>query len=208
MRDAMKLSRTISRLRRHESGATAVEFAMVAGIFFMLMFGIIEYGLIMLSKVAIESAVMQVSRATSIGTDSYAGCSDRVCAIKKLVSEKTLGLVKSESVQVTANVVASPSAGTPPVPDICLNQSNDPYPATCPSGSGYINNDGTPGYQYNGGIDATSIGKGGDLVEIRVTYLWRVLFPMFEMFQSYEGSGGSKGYVVITSSAVIKNEPF
>jgi hypothetical protein len=176
--------------------------------FFMLMFGIIEYGMIMLTRVAIESAVMQVTRSASIGT-VVPGCSDRVCAVKKLVEQKTLGFVKKESVIVTATATAptSPLTTTAPIPDICLDNPATPYPAICPVGGGFINNDGNPGYQATG-AGAVSIGNAGDLVEIRVTYLWRVLFPMFEIFQSYSGTGGRKGFLVITSSSVIKNEPF
>jgi len=194
-----------SRLCRHKEGATAVEFAVVAGAFFMLLFGIIEYGMIMLTKVAIESAVTQVTRSASIGT-VVAGCSDRVCSVKKLVQDKTLGLVNNESVIVTATVVSNPTTVTPPVPDICLDSPATPYPASC--AGVYIDNNSTPGYQQSGGINGASIGLAGELVEIRVTYLWRVLFPMFEIFQSYAGAGGQRGLLVITSSSVIKNEPF
>lgn len=202
----MNLIGIVRRLRRHENGATAVEFAIVATIFFTLLCGTVEYGMIMFTKIAVESAVMQVSRSASIGDGSYGGCSDRVCAIKKLVYERTQGLVNKDSVQVTSAVVASPATASPPTPDICLDNASVPDPATC-AGS-YIDNNGTPGYQQSAGIDSTSIGEAGDLVEIRVTYLWKVLFPMFEIFQTYAGTGGKKGYLVITSSAVIKNEPF
>jgi hypothetical protein len=201
----MKRSPFIRSLCRNKSGATAVEFAIVSFAFFMLMFGIIEYGLIMLTKVALESAVVQVTRSASIGT-VVPGCTDRVCAVRQLVRDKTLGLVKSQSVVVTATVVSTPTTATPPKPDICLDNVSTPYqPAPCTI---FIDNNGTPGYQQFGGINATSIGLANDLVEIRVTYLWRVLFPMFEIFQSYSGTRGQKGLLVLTSSAVIKNEPF
>ncbi len=207
----MKPIRLLRRLRRHQEGATAVEFAIVGFMFFMLMFGIIEYGMIMLTKVAIESAVMQVSRSSSLGTvagtdpDTNVTCRSTECAARSLVRDKTLGLVNSQAVRVTSSVVSAAAAASPPIPDICLANPDNPYPATCPTGSNFINNDGTPGYQPPG---ALSLGNGGDLVEIRVTYLWRVLFPMFELFQPQANAGGQRGFLVITSSAVIKNEPF
>ena len=204
--------RLLRRLRRHQEGATAVEFAIVGFMFFMLMFGIIEYGMIMLTKVAIESAVMQVSRATSLGTlggndpDTNIACIDRVCTARWLVRQRTLGLLNSQAVRVTGNVISAAATASPRVPDICLGDPADPYPTTCPTGSNFINNDGIPGYQSS--ATALSGGGAGDLVEIRVTYLWRVLFPMFEIFQPQADAGGQRGFLVITSSAVIKNEPF
>jgi hypothetical protein len=201
----MKRLPLIRRLCRNKSGATAVEFAIVSFAFFMLLFGIIEYGMIMLTKVAIESAVVQVTRSASIGT-VVPGCTDRVCAVRQIVRDKTLGLVKSQSVVVTATVVSSPTTSSPPKPDICLDNVATPYQAApCTM---FIDNNLNSAYDAYGGLNATSIGLADDLVEIRVTYLWRVLFPMFEIFQSYAGTGGQRGLLVITSSAVVKNEPF
>jgi Flp pilus assembly protein TadG len=183
-----------------ERGATAVEFALVASSFFMLMFGIIEYGMIQFTKVAIESATIQMSRNSSIGSVT-AGCADRVCEVKKLVQQKTQGLVRPESVSVTATVISNPTTLTPAKPDICLANPAVPYPVTC-VGS-YVENSGNPiAYDPPPALTNASIGNAGDLVELRVTYLWRVLFPMFTSYF------GTNGVLTISASTVIKNEPF
>lgn len=194
----MKQIGILRRLTRDNRGATAVEFAVVSGVFFMLMFGIIEYGMIMLTKVAIESATNQVGRTASLG-NVCGGCVDRVDSIRQSIAQKTIGLVDPQSVVVTSAVVNNPTTATPPVPDICLDNPNDPYPATCTS---WVNNDGVNGYQQNSGLGAGSIGGAGDLVEVRVTYLWKVLFPVFQ------SSFGNNGVLTISSSTVVKNEPF
>ncbi|MDX2095768.1 MAG: TadE/TadG family type IV pilus assembly protein [Alphaproteobacteria bacterium] len=189
------------RWMRDTAGATAIEFAVVSGVFFMLMFGIIEYGMIMLTKVAIESATQQVGRSASIG-NNVAGCANPVCSIKKIIADKTVGLVNPKSVIVTATVVSGATTGTPPTPDMCLADAANPFPATCPPGAPFQNNNGVAGYQLSAGLTAGSIGGAGDLVEIRVTYLWRVLFPLFR------SQFGRNGVLTITSSTVVKNEPF
>lgn len=190
----------IRGIYKNQQGATAVEFAIVASAFFMLMFGIIEYGMIQFTKVAIESATIQVSRNASIGVIT-GSCADRVCEVKKLVQQKTQGLVRPESVWVNAVVISNPTTTTPPKPDICLDNVATPYPATC-TGS-YVENGGNPtAYDAPPDLDATSIGNAGDLVEIRVTYLWRVLFPIFRSYF------GPDGVLTISASTVIKNEPF
>jgi hypothetical protein len=40
------------------------------------------------------------------------------------------------------------------------------------------------------------------MIEVRVTYLWRVMFPMFR------SQFGTNGVLTVTSSTVVKNEPF
>ncbi len=188
-----------ARCLRDRRGATAIEFAIVAFAFFILMFAIIEYGLIMLTKVAIEAATIQVSRSASIGAVG-AGCNDRVCEIRRLVQEKTFGLIDAQSVNVTATVVSSPTTATPPKPDICLDNPATPYPPTC---TAWQENGGDPlSYNPPAALGATSIGNAGDVVEVRVTYLWRVLFPIFRSYF------GNNGVLTISSSTVIKNEPF
>jgi Flp pilus assembly pilin Flp len=194
----------LRRFTRHQQGATAVEFAIVSGAFFLLLMGVIEFGLIMLTKVAIESATTQVSRSGSIGS-IVPGCPDRVCSIKKLVEEKTYGLVARNSVVVTAKFVSrpglGPSAGSPPVPDICLADINNPYPATCTT-VGYQDNNSDGDYDPPPDLLPTSIGQAGDVIEIRVTYLWRILFPLFRNYF------GPNGVLTITTSTVVKNEPY
>lgn len=194
----MNYTQIFRRFRRDDGGATAVEFAVVSGAFFMLIFGIIEYGMIMMTKVAIESATSQVGRSASIGSVGT-GCADRVCTIRQIIADKTTGLVDPQSVVVTSTVVSSPTTATPPIADICLENPAIPYPASC---SSFVNNDGVSGYQQTGGLSDAAIGGAGDVVEIRVTYLWRVLFPVFQ------SAFGTNGVLTISSSTVVKNEPF
>ncbi len=186
------------RTKRDERGATAVEFALVAGAFFMLLLGVIEFGLVMFSKVAIESALQQSARDVGIGRQ-VAGCSDRACSIMRLVEQRTASLPKSQSVKVTATVANNSAVPSPSIPDVCLDDPNVPYPATC---SVFENNNGTLGYQPTGALGNVSIGNAGDMIEVRVTYLWRVMFPMFR------SQFGTNGVLTVTSSTVVKNEPF
>lgn len=53
--------------RRHESGASAVEFALVLPILMLLLFGIIQYGLHFFAKQSAVSAVREAARRTAVG---------------------------------------------------------------------------------------------------------------------------------------------
>ena len=63
----------VRRTRRREDGATIVEAALIAPVFFLLLFGIVECGAFMFNRTAVGDAVAQAARAGSIsGNDSDA----------------------------------------------------------------------------------------------------------------------------------------
>ncbi len=51
------------RIRRDESGASAVEFAMVLPVFLLLFFGVLEYGWLMTQEITLTRAVAEGARA-------------------------------------------------------------------------------------------------------------------------------------------------
>jgi hypothetical protein len=192
----------LHRLLRDERGSTIVEFAVVSVVIIMIMCAIIEYGLIQMTKIAIENATQQVARSSAINT-ATSGC-DRVCQITALVQQNTHGIINAQNIVVTSEVITSPSEAPPPQPDVCLDDPSNPYPATCPLGApgqAYINNDGVPGYhQYNSSA-SNNAGGSNDLVQISVFYNWQILFPILKPFFA-------NGVYPISSTTVVRNEPF
>jgi hypothetical protein len=189
--------RIFRRLMRDHAGAVLIEVVVVAFVFFSMTFAIIEYGMIMLTKIAIESATQQVSRSSGVNK-AVGGCTDRACQVSKLVQDKTLGLISPQYVNITSRVVSSPTDASPPIPDTCLDTPGVPSPPAC---FGYLNNDGVAGYQQPVSVSVAAVGATSDLVEIRVSNLWQVMFPLMKPFFK-------NGVVVISSSTVVKNEPF
>lgn len=190
---------------RDQRGASIVEFAVVAPVFFMLILGILEFGLFMFHKVVIESITMQVGREASLNTSSgYSGCTggnDRYAYIRCYVREKSAFLINGDQTQVNIRTVAE---GGTRVPDICL--SVDPpssTPATC---ARYEEVNGIPNYQ--GIATNNNVGGAGELVEVRVSYPWQILIPFLDQFiGSTQQDGTRTGVVMITSSTVFRNEP-
>ncbi len=185
-----------SKFKRDENGATAVEFAIVSTVFFMMMMGIVEYGLFTMSQVAIESAVTQAGRSAAIGSTT---APDRALQVSALIQQKTGGLINASSVSVTA---AKVSDGGTLTPDLCMNGPNGTATTgNCPPGTQFVEVNGMMGYQGNATMNNTSLGAPGDLIEVRASYPWHVLFPILGQFF------GTNGVVLITSSTVVKNEP-
>ena len=68
-----RLARMAGRFARAERGATAVEFALVGIPFLMLIFAIIELGLVFLVSITLETAVADVGRTIRTGQVQTAG---------------------------------------------------------------------------------------------------------------------------------------
>lgn len=68
-----RLARMAGRFARAERGATAVEFALVGMPFLMLIFAIIELGLVFLVSITLETAVTDVGRTIRTGQVQTAG---------------------------------------------------------------------------------------------------------------------------------------
>lgn len=189
---------------RDTQGATIVEFAVVAPIFFLLMMAIIEFGLYMMTSVALESAVGQAGRVASLG----AGSTDVATQVENTIKKKTAGLPRANSIIIEANVVNANTTGGTVKPDLCLphGPSGAPSSGPCPVGIPFIDNNGNGTYDDSGKV---SLGQPGQLVEIRASYPWRVYFPILNQFFVAKDSQGNnvKGISMITATTVVKNEP-
>ena len=92
----MPLSGLMRRWRREESGATAVEFAIIAMPFVLLLFGLVSVCLYYFADFSMENATWQAARAVRTGqlqqsSGAYSGATtnaDRQMALKKAFCDK------------------------------------------------------------------------------------------------------------------------
>ncbi len=147
------------RLRKQKDGATAVEFALVAPIFFLLMMGIVEFSLIMFASSVVENATTMAARYGITG-DNYsapdafqqntAGLS-REAFIESAIKDLSSGLLDPEKVDITHKTFSSLGSGA--------QTSSGAY------------------------------GDGGDTVLYTVTYAWPIFTPLFgEFFADGDGN--------------------
>ena len=198
--------RRLTSFRANERGATTIEFAIVSIPFFLLFLGIIEFGMFMLAQVTLESAVGQAGRASSISTltdDATAQGGSRVQVVESIILNKASGgLIHRDQIFFSENILA---AAQPTPPDVCFTTVTHipikPAPPQCGTDDTtyYIKGDHSnrlyvqPGNADSGGVDA-------DVVEVRATYPWHVLFPIFGQYF------GDHGTVLISASTVVRNE--
>ena len=114
----------LHRLKGDRRGATAIEFALVANVFVVLVFLMLEASWMMVIEMAINDAAQEASRLGSLGTLPATGT--REDAIKAAVVTRAAGLLTSDYLTITmqsygsiynyghhaANATQTPGAGS------------------------------------------------------------------------------------------------
>ena len=180
------LARAGRRFRKSQGGATAVEFALVAGPFFYVLGCICETGLMLFSEYVLQNATQDAARlvrtghvSTTSGTllMTAAEFKAQVCATVSIIFDC------SSKVTVYVNSADSFAALTAAVDDpVNIGASAD----------------GTPYAQV--------YTPGGTLKAVAViaTYDWDFVFPFMEFLGNIDGNNKRRLYGI----ALFRNEPF
>jgi Flp pilus assembly pilin Flp len=174
----------LGRFRRDSSGATAVEFAMVAPLFFLMLGVIIETGLMLFTEYVIQTGVQDAARLVRTGQaqDAQLAAADLKGKICNLA-----GVIIDCPGKVTVYVAAATDfAALKTAMPSYLGIGKKP--------------DGTPGpSSYNCGGPAAAVG-------IIATYDWDFNIPYFMQFLS--NMSGNTNTRRLAGFAMFKNEPF
>jgi GTPase involved in cell partitioning and DNA repair len=98
--------------RRHESGAAAVEFALVLPILILLIFGIIQYGIYFWARQSAVAAAREAARRSSVG--DYASCPDFTTFVQGELHGAETGsgtTVKRSFTKATGNLLTTGQPG-------------------------------------------------------------------------------------------------
>lgn len=190
----MKMRNTIGRrLWRARDGVTAIEFAVIAPVLLLLMFGIMEFAMIMLMTNVMESATAISSRTGKTGGNTDGLTRDQT--ILAAVQAKTYGLVDMNQLSISSKSYSQ------------FDQINDPEPWTDDNHNGIAEVSEYEDINMNGiwDSDMGRPGYGGadDIVVYTISYPWPIATPMLREFL-----GDANGNYVITAHSVVKNEPY
>lgn len=103
----------LARVVRGRSGNSMVEFALVAPLFFLLVFGILDYGRLFYVQETLQYAMRQAGRFAVTGSNS--GGTNRVSAIINVAENAAAGLINSgniNSIMITSGGITN-FAGNP-----------------------------------------------------------------------------------------------
>lgn len=112
----MKLLRIIAdnfgRLIHARVGNSMVEFALVAPLFFLLVFGIMDFGRLFFVQETLQYALRQAGRYAVTGQGQVAGQTNRVASIRQVAENYSAGLINSGNINNLLITCIKCSGGT------------------------------------------------------------------------------------------------
>jgi Flp pilus assembly protein TadG len=161
------------------NGATAVEFAMIAPLFFMFLFAILETGTLFLRATALEAGVEEAKRVTMTGQVAGAGApASQEAAFKKAFCDQVSWIITCADVKFDVRSFNTFGAAAMPNP--------------------------VSGGVFNPGGLTFSPGQPCQIVVIRAYYEVKALTA----FIKNDVASLSNGNVLLGGSAAFKNEPY
>ena len=172
-------TRLLSRFHRAERGATAVEFALVALPFLILLFGIVELAMVFIVSTTLEGATESASRRIRTGEFQTGGATTKqdfknlVCA---RMSWLKAGCDASLSVDVRTFNDFSSLAASPQLDPVLFDPTN-----TC-----------------------WSTGQPTDIVLVRTYFRWKLFTPLLDSALQNSVNGER----LINAVSAFRNEPY
>ncbi|MBR0881409.1 Flp pilus assembly protein TadG [Bradyrhizobium japonicum] len=163
---------------RDSRGATAVEFALVAAPFLALIIALVQTFLVFFAQQMLESVVRQSARLVLTGQVQSAQMNQAV--FKQKVCDQIVILFNCSGLMIDMQVATSWSSANTATPTLTFD------------GSGKVTNT----WQYDPG-------DSGDIVVLRVMYVWPVVLGPL----GFNLSNLSNGNRLLMSSAAFQNEP-
>lgn len=174
----LKACRLLKTGGRRREGSTAVEFAMVALPFAIMMFSVVELAFVFVLDSALENAVIETGRRVRTGQADAAGYT--VDTFKTAVCDKMSIFSTGCSAKLTVDVRVIPQFNNPTLPD--------------PLGGGSFS---ASGLTYNNGAP-------DDLMLIRAWYKHTLFTPFLR--QGLSRLGNDDAY--LTATTAFRNEPW
>jgi Flp pilus assembly protein TadG len=183
MKPILASLRGLRRFARAERGATAVEFGLLALPLCLLLFGMLELGMVFAVSTTIEDATESAARQIRTGQFQTSGANAK-SDFKNLVCSTTGWLQSDCGARLTVDVQTfatySDAANSNPANPTGFDPSKT---STC-----------------------WSPGNPGDIVLVRTYYLWDLFTPLLD--HSLGNMGGSSTQRLIQFTTGFRNEPF
>lgn len=188
-----RLGFALRRLRADRRGSAAVDFALVVGPFFLLVIGLLEFGMLMIGQTLLQNAVADASRFGLTGRTLEGQTREDVIAA--MVNEGGIGLIDPDRLVFETLVYPSfDSVGQPE--GFTDSNGNGQWDAGEPFAD--INGNG----QWDADMGAAGLGGPEDIVLYRVRYDWQMLTPLVTHLLPGDGK------IRLEASLAVRNEPF
>jgi Flp pilus assembly pilin Flp len=184
-------------LARNQSGATAVEFAIIFPLFITSILGAFQLGYIGWAQNRLENAVRQGARVGITGTTKNGKTRQEMIEAEVDVSMQTVSKVSGEP--IIYNSRAYPTFAT-------LNNPGEPFDddnhnGVCDKGEYYYDYDDNKS-RTTTDISQAGAGGAGDVVRYEITYPLDLFVPIVNQFF------GTENRLDLTARTVVRNELF
>jgi Flp pilus assembly protein TadG len=181
LRNPLQIARTG---KQAEAGNAMVEFAMIAPVFFTLLFASLETGLAYFANMTLQNGVMETSRLIRTGQAQNSNMSQ--AAFRNTLCAEISPLLSCDGSKLYIDIRSFTSFGNAGVPEPI-------------DGAG----------EMSGGMDNYQLGQSSQsgtqtIILYRAFYKWQLFTPLFaQYFANMNGN-----IRLLSSSAAFKNEPF
>ena len=165
--------------RRRAEGHAAIEFALIAPVFFMLLMAIIETGMVYFAESALENGVEIAARMIRTGQVQAGNMTQT--QFRQVVCDNVNVLLSCDSSKLQLDVRAFSGFG------------GASYPSALDSG-GHLKSD----------LNAYNPGGSCQVVLVRAFYKWTLFTPIFAAYFS-NMAGDDR---LLTSAVAFRNEPY
>lgn len=180
-------------IRKNQDGSAAVEFALVAPVLALILFGIIETSMIMYTTSVMEGATISSSRLGKTGY--FETNKTRQQLITEMMTQRCGAIINPANITITTKSYGTFSNISQPEAFIDANHNNI-YDA----GETFSDTNGNGHWDADMGV--AGLGNANDIVLYTVSYPWPIMTPFMRRFL------GTNGTYTITSSMLVKNEPY
>jgi Flp pilus assembly protein TadG len=173
-------ARLARRFLRHQEGATAVEFALVAAPFLALIFAILETAIVFFAGQTLETAVADSARLIMTGQAQNATPPLTAATFKNAVCARLFAMFNCSNIYVDVQTYSNFSGISQALP---------------------IDSNGnltTSAFGFNPGA-------AGSIVVVRIMYQWPIFVSLFNI-NGLSDMAGHKRLLIAT--AAFRNEPF
>jgi len=189
----------LDRFARNTRGAAAIEFAMIALPLFTMIFAVMELALVFLISISLEDAAATMAREIRVGTITPPG----IAATSTTTAAPNLATFKQD----LCNYILLAPVTT------CTNQIQvDVQPFSNFSSTTLPNP--ISGQTFSSSSLCYGSGTPGEVVLMRVYYLWPLLTPFLlnglENVTTYTNTSGTSGtgrWAAVSATEVFVNEP-
>lgn len=183
-----------SRLARDCSGATMLEFALVAPFAILVIMAVIELSMIMLAQNIMESSTYVASRQGKTGY--VAAGQTREQTILNVLHARAGSLLDISKINITTTTYNNFDNIGQPEPFVDANDNG-----VRDDGENYTDLNENGQYDQDQGVEGA--GAAGEVVVYLVSYPWPIFTPVIASLM-----GVQNGTITLSSRAIVKNEPF